>query len=120
MNTTEDECAKCGSTLEEVRPGKWQCTKCELDRMMADQYNAGYQAGLSKAQRDDDDAFWLRQYAGQAMHGILANNKLLSAFVSAGETIGMEQLAAISKGAVAQATALLDEVKRHETTNPLP
>ena len=73
-------------------------------------YNTGYQAGLAKSQRDNDDALWLRQYAGQAMRGILANNKLLSAFVSVGETIGMEQLAAISKGAVAQAKALLEEV----------
>ena len=117
MNITEDECAKCGSTLEEVRPGKWQCNKCDLDQMMADHYNAGYQAGLSKAQRDDDDAFWLRQYSGWAMQGILANNKLLSAFVSVGETIGMEQLEAVSKGAVAQATALLEEVKRHQARN---
>ena len=82
-------------------------------------YNTGYQAGLAKAQRDDDDAFWIRQYAGYAMQGILANNKLLSAFVSTGEIIGIDQLTAVSKGAVAQAKALMEEVKRHETTNPL-
>ncbi len=114
MNIIEDECAKCGSTLEAVRPGKWQCQKCELDQMMADQYNEGYQAGLSKSQCGDDDAFWLRQYAGQAMQGILVNNKLLLAFVSTGCEIGPTQLKNISKGAVAQAKALLEGVKKHE------
>lgn len=130
MNITEDECAKCGSTLEEVRPGKWQCTKCELENLLARHlnagkqavplsaeeymvaYNTGYQAGLAKSQRDDDDAFWLRQYAGQAMQGILANNKLLSAFIAVGYEIGPTQLKNISKGAVAQAKTLLEEVNK--------
>ena len=75
-------------------------------------YDEGFKAGLAAS--EFTDGYWLRCYAGQAMQGILANNKLLSGFVSVGETIGMEQLAAISKGAVAQASALLEEVKKHE------
>lgn len=80
---------------------------------LSEDFERGYKAGLAKSQRDDDDAFWIRQYAGQSMQGILANNKLLSAFVSTGETIGMEQLEAVSKGAVAQAKTLLEEVKKN-------
>ena len=105
MNITEDECPECGSTLEEVRPGKWQCAKCELDQMMADQYNAGYQAGSTQSQRDDDNAFWLRQYAGMAMQGILATDtqRLLYPYQIASQSIDC-------------AKALLEEVKKHDQT----
>lgn len=73
-------------------------------------YNTGYQAGLSKAQRDADDAFWLRQYAGQAMQGILAN----------GDRIDDEDgylpsaKAVITNMSVRYAKALLEDVKKHE------
>lgn len=103
MNITEDECPECGSTLEEVRPGKWQCVKCELDQMRADQYNAGYQAGSTQSQRDDDNAFWLRQYAGMAMQGILASNTADT------------RIECLPAACVAVAKALLEEVKKHET-----
>ena len=70
-------------------------------------YNTGYQAGLAKSQRDDDDAFWFRQYSGWAMQGILAsctNNS--QRYAAQGEAD------AICKSAMMYAKALLEEVKR--------
>jgi hypothetical protein len=49
-----------------------------------------------------DDAFWLRNYAGMAMQGMLASGYVLS-----------DDLV-IATRAVTQATALLDEIKRRE------
>ena len=69
-------------------------------------YNTGYQAGLAKAQRDDDDAFWIRQYAGMAMQGLIVG-------------VDKPKYEVIAMLAVKQATALLDEVKKHEATDPL-
>lgn len=64
-------------------------------------YKRGYQAGLAKVQADDDDAFWLRQYAGQAMQGILA-----------ADTQSLLYPYQIVQRSIDCAKALLEEVKR--------
>lgn len=110
MNITEDECAECGSTLEEVRPGKWQCTKCELDQMMVDQYNNGYQAGLTQSQTDSDESFWLKQYAGMVVQGIVIGKRTMP--VLEGDIAAEQAIQAYY--AVQQAKALMEELKRHE------
>lgn len=42
-------CGKCGSDMEIVRPGKWQCTKCELDAMLDCMYAKGFSDAVTKA-----------------------------------------------------------------------
>ena len=89
-------------------------------------YNTGYQAGLAKSKRDDDDAFWLRQYAGQTMQGQLASLQTEVSIMMFSEALEErwlnpkypERLIAINS--VNYAKALLEEVKRHETANTLP
>lgn len=44
-------CLVCGSDMQLVRPGKWQCGKCELDEMLAAERAAGYAAGV-QAERE--------------------------------------------------------------------
>ena len=42
-------CGECGSDMEIVRPGKWQCTKCELDAMLDCIYAKGFSDAVTKA-----------------------------------------------------------------------
>ena len=76
-------------------------------------YNTGYQAGLAKSQRDDDDAFWIRQYAGQAMQGMISK----ISWERLGDDFKPEiqpKYKIVAYMAVQQARALLEEVKKHE------
>lgn len=83
-------------------------------------YNTGYQAGLSEDLRDDDDAFWLRQYAGYAMQGQLSSLQTEATIMMFSEAMAErglnpkypERLIAINS--VNYAAALLEEVKKHE------
>ena len=33
----QETCGDCGNGLEEVRPGKWQCNRCDLVRVLRDE-----------------------------------------------------------------------------------
>lgn len=68
-------------------------------------YDEGFKAGLAAS--EFTDSYWLRCYAGQAMQGLLT---------------GVEEprYCNIAAMAVKQALALLKEVKKYETTDPLP
>ena len=43
------KCAKCGSVLQLVRPGKWQCQKCELDNMLYEAHRKGWEQAKAEA-----------------------------------------------------------------------
>lgn len=104
-----------GEDYQRCKGGEYDCCKCtackvarevgmntddhDMNESECAAYNMGYQAGLAKVQADDDDDFWLRQYAGQAMQGLL---------------VGVEEprYRNIASMAVKQALALLEEVKR--------
>ena len=81
------------------------CRECD-NQLYTVGYAEGYQAGLAKSQADDDDAFWLRQYAGQAMQGILSAETM-------GYTTSKTNIALNAECAVEYAKALLEEVKKN-------
>ena len=50
----EATCPVCGSDMDMVRPGKWQCQKCELDGMLSEAHKKGWeQAKAELAERDE-------------------------------------------------------------------
>ena len=73
----------------------------EKEAGMNTDYDEGFKARLAKTQADDDDQFWLRQYAGLAMQGLLVG-------------VDEPRYRNIAGMAVKQALALLEEVKEHE------
>ena len=42
----EATCLVCGSDMDFVRPGKWQCQKCELDEMLQQARREGKAEGI--------------------------------------------------------------------------
>lgn len=75
-------------------------------------YKRGVKDGIAKSQHDDDDAFWLRQYAGMAMQGILANPDIMQHVCGS----WFKTDVSVTMWAVKQAAALLEEVKKREVT----
>lgn len=45
----EATCHVCGSEMDMVRPGKWQCQKCELDNMLHEAHNKGWEQAKAEA-----------------------------------------------------------------------
>ena len=43
-------CTTCGSDMELVRPGKWQCQKCELDNMLKQAHRSGWEQAKREAE----------------------------------------------------------------------
>ena len=88
------------------------CQECD-NQLYTVGYADGYQAGLAKAQRDDDDAFWLRQYAGQAMQGLLANPNY-TYMLENNPSFDADQIREIvATNSSGYAKALLEEVKNN-------
>ena len=45
----EATCPVCGSDMDMVRPGKWQCQKCELDNMLYEAHRKGWEQAKEEA-----------------------------------------------------------------------